>query len=658
MKTNQDDYKFLEDSNDLRTKKFKEESKFETRQYFKKNKFKSKFKIRLKEIQNTDARSNPYIIKNGMIFYSERKKGEKVGSVYYQNNSKVTRIIDGEEIFKKSNLILTSWKPSKNGDYIFYSVSKLDNDKNYFYIFNIFLNVPKKQDIPDFLHPIFLEWDISNKGFFYSRSEKNNLNRKVYYHKLNNNYKKDTLVFKDKKTKANDWPHMDISEDGMYNILSVFHLSDKLEWNDSFIKINNKKNSIKLPGKKGCISYFYFYKEFLYRLTNESAPMWKVQRLRLCDLNKNNKKAHWDNLIKEGNDVILSINIFTKYILVNKFKKNKSCLELYDLKGNYIKNLKSSGIVEDISTEPHSNIIYLNTSSFLDKNKILRQSLEDEGTDIFFESKINFTKEKFIQKVIYAKSRDGLGIPINLVYKKGLKMNGKNILLCYGYGGFGEIVKPTFNSLAIPLIEKGGIYAEIIIRGGGEFGSKWHEAGRLTKKQNSFNDFADAIKYMFKKGYSNPLKTAIYGWSNGGLLVSAVTVQNPNLMRVSIIGSPLTDMARFHLFNSGEYWIGEYGDPRNPNHLKNILKYSPYHNLKKDTAYPSILVLTGEEDDRVNPMHSYKFVYKIKKENKETGKKRILLRIEEKSGHSGSSILDKNIDQNSDILSFIFKELQ
>ncbi len=653
MKKIKDEYIFIENLDNQKTKVFIQKLKSESKKYFKESKLKQQIRKRLIEIQNINHFSVPFISDNGM-FYALKNKKNKVYSVLYLANGLFSPfiIIDGNKIYKKG-LILKEWIPNKKGDLIFYNASKSDNDQAIFFVF--YLNTKKsvRQDIPSNLYPVFLCWDNTKDGFFYSRSDDNESTRKIYHHRLNDHYKNDVLIY-NKNFNPKGWPSINISEDGEYQIINIFNFSDKEgEYNDFFIRRSLDGSIKQIKESKKTINYFKFYKNYVYRLTNKDADKWKIQKAKISDLLVKSK-IKWIDVIKEKKQIVVSFKMVNDLLILNRFNIKESIIEFYDLKGKLINTVNTNGIIESISSKENHDYIYLDRSSFVEKNNIIKLSLQNKKIDFLFNSNFISNKNEFTQKTIYVKSRDSVKIPVNIIYKKNTKLNSKNPLLCYGYGGFGEIVKPSFNNLIIPFIEKGGIYAEIGVRGGGEFGTNWHKNGSLLKKLNSFNDFIDSLKYLHGKKYSNPKKTVIYGWSNGGLLVSTVAISNPNIIKAAVIGAPLTDMVRFHLFGVGRYWISEYGDPNNIKYLNYILKYSPYHNIKKNIVYPSMLFLVGESDDRVNPMHTYKFSYKLKNNKSD---KKYIVRIEEKSGHSISAISNKEIQQNTDILYFIFNEI-
>jgi len=290
----------------------------------------------------------------------------------------------------------------------------------------------------------------------------------------------------------------------------------------------------------------------------------------------------------------------------------------------------------------------------MNKKTIYRYDFKNHDYEVFTKDKVPVDFSSLVVNQKWFFSKDKTKIPMFVVHKKGLKMNSNNPTLVCGYGGFDYPITPKYTGYIIPFIEAGGIYAEVNLRGGGEFGEKWHEAGMRDKKQNVFNDFIAAIEYLIKKKYTNSNKIGIFGWSNGGLLTASITVQRPDLIKASVIGAPVIDMIRYHLFHGGRHWISEYGDPDKKKDFDYLIKYSPYHNIEEN-EYPAVFTITADKDDRVHPMHAYKMTAILQEKNKSNNP--IFIRVEQKAGHSGARAKSKFIDRYGDILGFIFWQL-
>jgi len=317
--------------------------------------------------------------------------------------------------------------------------------------------------------------------------------------------------------------------------------------------------------------------------------------------------------------------------------------------------LPNLGSIVNISGQKHDNNMFFRFTSFIQSPTIYKYNIKDDKLEIYQKSMAKFNHEKYITEQIFYTSKDGTKVPMFVSYKKGLKLDGNNPTILYGYGGFDVSLLPEFSISRALWLELGGIYVVANLRGGGEFGEEWHKAGMLDKKQNVFDDFISAAEYLISNKYTNNSKLAIMGGSNGGLLVASVMLQRPDLFGAVICSVPVIDMLRYHKFTVGRYWVSEYGNPENPEHFKFLIKYSPLHNVKENINYPPLLVTTADTDDRVVPSHAYKFIATLQEKYK--GKNPILLRVETKAGHGAGKPTSKLIEEQSDIYSFILKSI-
>jgi prolyl oligopeptidase len=325
------------------------------------------------------------------------------------------------------------------------------------------------------------------------------------------------------------------------------------------------------------------------------------------------------------------------------------------LEGNLKKEIKlpNLGSIVNLSGQKHDNNMFFRFTSFIQPPTIYKYNLKEDKLEIYQKSLAKFHHEDYVSEQIFYTSKDGTKVPMFVSYKKGLKLDGNNPTILYGYGGFDVSLLPEFSISRAFWMELGGIYVVANLRGGGEFGEDWHKAGMLDKKQNVFDDFISAAEYLIKNKYTNSSKLAIMGGSNGGLLVASVMLQRPDLFGAVICSVPVIDMLRYHKFTVGRYWISEYGNPEDPEHFNFIIKYSPLHNIKENVDYPPLLVTTGDTDDRVVPSHAYKFIATLQEKYK--GKNPLMLRVETKAGHGAGKPTSKLIEEQSDIYSFILK---
>lgn len=600
-----------------------------------------------------------------IFFLVGEKKNEEIGSVYIikKGSKKPLMLLNSELLFKRKEYVLESWTPSEDGTKLAYSLSKSGNDKVSIFILNVKNRIILKDYIPGDVYPSFMRWGSHGDGFWYVHSNLNSpkseekLNRKIYFHRIGDNFKKDRCLLGDKIGKT-DWPTINTSEDSKYFIISIYNSSKEKETTQVFLGKTDNKNReiIEIVKKENYLSYVYIHRDSIYLLTNKTAQNWRVQKAKIKELEKG--KLHFRTIIRETKHTIESLCFIKNCLFVEVLENVSSRLTVYDLEGILKRriNLPTTGTISTMGGEKEGNNLYFAFSSYGFPTTIFDLIINKERLKVFFQDRIFFNRKKIKVEQEFCRSKDGTMIPMFLVHKRGLKKDSNNPTLVYGYGGFGISVTPHFHSDVIPFLEDGGVYVEINVRGGGEFGQKWHTSGKLLNKQNSFDDFVAGLNYLVKEKYTSHKKLAIFGWSNGGLLVGSVITQHPYICKVAIIGAPVLDMARYHLFDGGKYWISDYGDPDNKKYLKNLLKYSPYHNIKKGASYPSILVMTAKKDDRVHPMHAYKFVARMKKEAGSSNL--VLLRIEENAGHSGAIGINKYIEQQADMWSFTYDQLK
>ncbi|MBI4243568.1 MAG: S9 family peptidase, partial [Planctomycetes bacterium] len=412
----------------------------------------------------------------------------------------------------------------------------------------------------------------------------------------------------------------------------------------SLIKEEGAKH---LPvGSDGDIFYFH---------TNYNAPRGEI-----IAVNTNKPEKHnWKIIIPQQDETISDV-IFTnnKFVIVY-MKDAYNIMKIYSQDGKFENDvaMPTYGSIPDITVSDDPNELYLSFESFLYPPTIYKFNLDSNKLDLFMGSAPFFDQNKFTTKQVFCQSKDGTKIPLFLTHKLGIKMDSSNPVLLYGYGGFNTSLTPYFSNQRILWLENGGVFAMAIIRGGGEYGQAWHDSGRLLNKQNSFDDFIAASEWLIDNKYTSPAKLSIWGASNGGLLVAACMTQKPDLFGAVICMVPVIDMLRYtQLGHSSFYWATEYGNGTNNEEEFNVIySYSPLHKIKKNTTYPATYVLTAENDQRVHPAHSFKFVSAL--QDADSGKNPILLRYETKSGHGHGKPLNKAIEEAADVYTFIFKAL-
>jgi prolyl oligopeptidase len=405
------------------------------------------------------------------------------------------------------------------------------------------------------------------------------------------------------------------------------------------------------------LGYFTFVDEidgaFLLS-TDCEAPNY---RLVLVDAAKPGKE-NWKIIIPESTDKLQRVSCVGGRLIASYLKDAITAVSVFDLGGKKLGDVQLPGIgtVRGFGGKKEDNEVFYSFSSFTVPGTIYRYNVKENQSFLFREPAVKFNPDEFETKQVFYESKDRTKVPLFIIYKKGIRLNGENPTMLYGYGGFNSNIGPRFSISAVPLLEHGGIYAAACLRGGGEYGEKWHRAGMLENKQNVFDDFIAAAEYLVRSGYTSPGRLAIRGVSNGGLLVGAVMNQRPDLFKVAIPQVGVMDMLRFHKFTIGWAWTGEYGSSENPGQFPFLYKYSPLHNIKEGLDYPATLVTTADHDDRVFPAHSFKYIATLQEKYK--GKNPVLIRIETKVGHGAGTSTSKSIDLYTDIYAFMLHNMK
>lgn len=495
-------------------------------------------------------------------------------------------------------------------------------------------------------------------GFFYSRYPEpapgtelsgNNLFHSIYYHKLGAPQEQDKMIFMDKANPT--YYHFGgVTEDGRYYILyqapgtdGFATLYKDLEKDGEFVTLfegyANKSTVVLNIGSKFLV------------LTDIDAPNY-----RLVEIDVNNPaKENWKEIIPESENLLQSCSTGGGKLFANYLEKASDRIYQMAYDGSGKTEIKLPGIGSlnaPGGREGHKTLFYSFTS-FLYPPSIFKYDVESGTSTLFQETKLKFNPEEYVEKQVTYKSKDGTDVTMFVVHKKDVQMDGQNPCLLYAYGGFNISLTPSFSTSRIMLLENGGVFAMPNLRGGGEYGEKWHQGGMLMKKQNVFDDFIAAAEYLIAEGYTSKEKLAIQGGSNGGLLIGACMTQRPDLYAVTLPAVGVMDMLRYHKFTVGKGWIPEYGSSEQSEEMyKYLLGYSPYHNLKEGTEYPATLVTTADHDDRVVPAHSFKFAARLQKSH--SGQNPVLIRIETDAGHGAGKPTSKIIEEQADIYSFLF----
>ncbi len=652
--TVKDPYRWLEDDRSKETEEWvKQENKF-TFDYLNKIPYRETLKKRLMKLWNYKKVSSPFIEGNYTYFY--KNDGLQNQSVLYRKKNNVKEeeqiFLDPNTFSKDGTTSLGEVSFSKNGKIVAYSISEGGSDWRKI----IILDAETKKCLEDTLIDVKfsgISW-VGNKGFYYSSYDKpkgselsaKTDQHKLYYHKLGTPQTEDKIIFGNNVKRRYVGGY--VSEDNKYLFISA---ANSTSGNELYIKDLSKSNSkiIKmLEGFDYDASVFDNRGSKLYIETNYNAPNKKVMTVDAA----NPIVDKWIDLIPETENV-LHISTGSNYIFTHYIKDAISIVKKYDYSGKFISDIKLPGIgtVGGFSGKKDADVLYFSFTNYVTPSSIYAYNANENKYSLYWKPEIDFNSDFYESKQVFYESKDGTKIPMIITYKKGIQMNGKNPTILYGYGGFNISMHPSFSIVNTVWMEQGGIYAVANLRGGGEYGRKWHDAGIKMKKQNVFDDFIAAGEYLIKNKYTSSDFLAIKGGSNGGLLVGATLTQRPDLIKVALPAVGVLDMLRYHTFTAGAGWSYDYGtSDDSPEMFKYLLAYSPVHNVKKNVCYPATLVMTGDHDDRVVPAHSFKFAAEL--QDKQSCNNPTLIRIETNAGHGAGTPVDKIIDLYADIFGF------
>lgn len=656
-----DPYRWLEDPNSEKTKKWIKEQNELTFSHLAKIPVRESIKNRLFELWNYPKYSLPH--KHGKNYFFYKNNGLQNQSVLYKQhdlNSEYTELLDPNKINTEGVSALTTVTFNKEGTLLGYGVSENGSDKQIIKI----KDIETGKDYPETLNWCrfsAIAWNKDSSGFYYNRfpkkgevaPEDEGNYSKIFFHKLNTDQNEDILIYEDPKNKyLGFFPY--VSEDKDYLIIHEYQ--GTASENNLYFKKIDSTNPIKKIFRKANASYEYVHNEgeLFFINTNESAPNY-----RLIAFNINSpQKANWKTIIPESTDVIDTIKVINNHFVVVFKHKAHHIIKVFNFEGQYINQiyLPTLGSVEDISGSKDDKEMFIRFISFTYPATSFRYHFDTHKLEEFRTSLVNFNPSDFETRQIFYPSKDGTKVSMFLSYKKGIKLDGNNPVLLYGYGGFNVSLTPNFSIARIALLEKGFVFAMPNLRGGGEYGEEWHKAGMLENKQNVFDDFISAGEWLIEHNYTKPSKLSIHGGSNGGLLVAACMTQRPDLFGAVICSVPVIDMLRYHKFTIGRYWIPEYGDAEsNKEHFDFMYKYSPLHNVKDNVHYPALLITTADTDDRVVPAHAAKFASTL--QASKFNKKPVFIRIETKAGHGLGKPTSKLIEEQTDMYAFLFKNL-
>lgn len=585
----------------------------------------------------------------GREYFYSRKKGEQQSKLFTRLDGKEILIFDPIAIDPTGKTAITSFQPKKNSSIALIATQKKGDEINVYRIIDTKTGTMIGNPIENAGGISFCR----EEGYVYfSPKSRETIDKQipqtVYKHKLGTPHSQDILL-----ASANDAKDFVSVYDPTEVNVTVYSNGD---FYSNTVKIQRHgidKAPIEIYSSKEFRAYSGFHKDKIYTYTNHNAPKFKIM---VADL-KNPQFENWKELIPESDDVIESFEISDNHLIVQIKRELISRLKVYTLDGKFVTDITfpEIGNVGGVSYDEVSKKLRASQSSFTSPSTVYLIDESTWKTTQIYREDVKLNTKDIESKFVYYPSKDGTKIPMYLVYKKGLKLDGNNPTMLYGYGGFNVGISPRFIGTTASFIQRGGVYAWAGLRGGDEFGEEWHKAGMLDKKQNVFDDCIAAAEYLIKEKYTNPQRLALKGGSNGGLLVGAVITQRPELFKVAFCLVPLLDMIRYHKFLIARYWIPEYGDPDKAEDFQTLLKYSPYHTIKKGVPLPTMFVSAGENDTRVDPLHAKKFVAMARLNPAQ--KNPILLHIEYDSGHGSGKSVQQTVEGISRELRFMMTEL-
>ena len=649
----EDPYRWLEDDNSSETNEWVKAQNEVTFNYLEKIPFREKIKQRLTEIWDYEKYGQPF--KEGDNYYFYKNDGLQEQYVVYRQkdldgNAEV--FIDPHTFSKDNTIRLRGLYFSKDYKYCGYGVTNSGSDWREFFV----MNADTKEKLRDHLQWIkFSGMAWYKDGFFYSRYDEpkeneklkaSNEYQKLFYHKLGTKQAEDLLIYQDTANPKYGFGSS-VTEDEKHLVISVWKGTSKNMV--SYKDLENDSEIVPLIDSFYADHYFIDNTDdgFLF-MTNHGATNYKLV---LIDP-ENPSEDHWKTIIPAQEFVMSNVNFVSGKLIVNYLKDAITLVSVYTHSGEklYDIDLPGVGTVWGFSGKRKDREVFYTFSSYTQPPTIYKYDIIENKSTLLKKPKVNFDIDNFETKQVFYPSKDGTKIPLFITYKKGIDLKGNNPALLSGYGGFQSPVRPYFSLTIIPLLEKGFIYCVAGLRGGNEYGEEWHKAGMLENKQNVFDDFIYAAKYLFDNGYTSPDKIGIRGASNGGLLVGACMTQKPEMFKVALPDVGVLDMLRFHKFTIGHAWVTEYGSSEDKTQFEYLHKYSPLHNLKIGKKYPATLISTADHDDRVFPAHSFKFAATL--QEKSEGINPILIRIETNIGH-GTETTSKIINKYTDFWSFL-----
>lgn len=661
----EDPYRWLED--DVResdeVKKWVDAENQVTFGYLESLPYRAQIQQRLTELWDYEKFGIPS--REGDAYYFEKNDGLQNQSVLYRQASldaEPTVLIDPNKWSEDGTVALGGTVYSKDGSLLAYSVSSGGSDWSTWYVMEMETG-KKLEDEIQWTKFSSVSWTPDNQGFFYCAYDKPeegatfqslNLNQKVYYHKVGTAQADDQLIHE-----APDHPewgfYAEVTEDGKYLVITTWKGTDdkyriqyrQLDKPDAPLKtlVDHFDHEYSFVGNEGDLLFF---------VSDRDAPNRCV-----VSADVSGQQPKWNVVIAEVPETLVAASMVGDYFTAGYLKDAVTQVKIYDLQGALVREVEFPGLgtASGFQGDRKSNETFYSFSSFNRPSSIYRYDVASGESRVLREADVDFSPDDYVVKQVFYNSKDGTRIPMFISHRKDVELNGQVPTLLYGYGGFNIPLPPSFSVTRLQWMEMGGVFAVANLRGGGEYGEAWHQAGTKTRKQNVFDDFIAAAEYLISEKYTDSEHLAIQGGSNGGLLVGACMTQRPDLFAACLPAVGVMDMLRFQEFTAGRFWVDDYGSSRNSKEEFDALyAYSPYHNIKNGVEYPPTLVTTADHDDRVVPGHSFKFISRL--QAAQAGSDPVLIRIETDAGHGAGKPTSKQIEEVSDLYAFLAKHLK
>lgn len=658
-----DPYRWLEDDNSDETIAWVRSQNEVTSEFLEDIPQRGAIRDRLEKLWNYERSGVPW--EEGGRWFFSRNSGLQNQSVLFTADSpdaEPRMLLDPNSLSEDGTTSLTVTVPSRDARFLVYGLSKSGSDWQELRV----KDIASGRDEPDVLQWIKFSgasWAPDGSGFYYSRYPQPkegaalteaNKNQKVYFHRLGTAQSEDRLVYE--RSDQPDWGlHAHVTDDGAYLVYTVTHGTDpkkrvfyqSLAEKDAPVVelLNDFDAAYSFLDNAGTLFYFR---------TNLDAPRYRVIAMDITQP----ERAHWREIIPQQADKLEGVSIVGGQLLCEYLKDARSDMRAHTMEGKLIRSIELPGLgtVGGFGGRRDQKQTFYVFTSFTEPGVIYRYDVESGRSTLHWRPQVDFDPALYETRQVFATSKDGTRVPMFIVHKKGVQLDGQNPCLLYGYGGFNISLTPAFSVSRVVWLEQGGIYVQANLRGGGEYGAEWHQAGTKLGKQNVFDDFIACAEWLQKEKYTSPSKLAIQGGSNGGLLVGACMTQRPELFGAALPSVGVMDMLRFHLFTIGWAWKSDYGSSENEEEFKALRAYSPLHNLKPGTRYPATLVKTADHDDRVVPAHSFKFAARLQECQAKDGPP-VLIRIETSAGHGAGTALSKVIEETADTYAFLIRML-